>query len=71
VFIRYFKNILTEYHIMTTNHTLDSLIVKVIPVSSCYWSQVDTLCDPKSKLLNFTTLHLEVFALKSVKDTHV
>jgi hypothetical protein len=37
VFVRYFKNILMEYHITTTNHTLDSLVVKVIPSSLCCW----------------------------------
>jgi hypothetical protein len=65
------KNILMKYHIMTTDHTLGSLIVKAIPISSCCWSQVDTLCHPESKLLNFTTLYLEAFAPKSAKDTHI
>jgi hypothetical protein len=60
-----------EYHITTADHMLGSLIVKVIPVSSYCWSQVDTLCDPESKLFNFTTLHLEAFAPESAKDTHV
>jgi hypothetical protein len=59
-----------EYHIMTADHMLGSLIVKVIPIFSCYWFQVDTLCDPESELLNFATLHLEAFAPESVKDTH-
>jgi hypothetical protein len=67
MFVRYFKNVLTEYHIMTADHTLGSLIVKAVPISSYYWSQVDTLCDPESKLLNFA----KAFVLESVKDTHV
>jgi hypothetical protein len=71
VFIRYFKNIFTEYHITTADHTLGSFIVKVIPVSSCCWSQIDTLCDSKSELLNFAMLYLKAFASESAKDTHV
>jgi hypothetical protein len=71
VFVRYFKNILMEYHITTADHMLGSLIVKVIPISSYCWFQVDTLCNPESELLNFATLHLEAFALESVKDTHI
>jgi hypothetical protein len=69
--VRHFKNILMEYYIMTADHTLGNLIIKAIPVSSYCWSQVGTLCDPESKLLNFTTLYLEAFAPKSVEDTHV
>jgi hypothetical protein len=60
-----------KYHIMTADHMLGSLIVKAILISSYCWSQIDTLCDPESELLNFATLYLEVFAPKSVKDTHV
>jgi hypothetical protein len=60
-----------EYHITTADHTLGSLIVKVIPISFYCWSQVGTLYDPESELLNFATLYLEAFAPESVKDTHV